>query len=330
MQTQQAQMGNFTFLRVGIMLLLSTLTLQLVACGHKEGGGQAKTGQAIARVNGDEITINQLNYELQHGNVKPEQQAVASKQIVQGLIDRQIVEQAALKANLDRTPRVLQAIENAKALVLVQAYFEDKVAAVAKPTEAEVNDYYAKHPDLFANRKVYLMDELSLPAASYSQELNAKADSAKTLEEIMQWLDQHAVKYNHAQATHAAEALPQALRTQLLKMVTGDIIFIRAQEGIVIGRIQAVKEAPVTQSDAKRFIERGLMGEKRKAAAEIELKNLRASSKIVFLDDKYKLDTANTAAVEKPAEVAMPVENEVKSNEVSKPASHIEKGLSGL
>lgn len=330
MQTQEATMANFMVVRAGIILLLIAAMMQLAACEHKEAGGQAKTGQVIARVNGDEITISQLNYELQHGNVKPAQQALASQQIVQGLIDRQIVEQAALKASLDRKLGVLQAIENAKALVLVQAYFEEKVAAVAKPTEAEVDDYYAKHPDLFANRKVYLMDELSLPAASYSKELNAVADSAKTLEVITQWLDQHGLKYNHAQATHAAETLPLALRTQLLKMVTGDIIFIRAQEGILIGRIQAVKDAPVAQSDAKRFIERGLMTEKRKAVAEAELKNLRASSKIVFLDDKYKLDTT-AAVVEKPAEEAKPAETTTKPTETNKPvASHIEKGLSGL
>jgi EpsD family peptidyl-prolyl cis-trans isomerase len=332
MQTRATINANFSLARVFGLALLSAIVLQLVACGHK-GGGAAKSGQTIARVNGDEITIGQLNYELQRSNVNAAQQDVASKQIVQGLIDRQLVTQAAIDSKLDRNPNVLQAIENAKAMVLAQAYLESKAANVAKPTDAEVKEYYNKHPDLFANRKVYLMDELSLSASSYSKELNDVANSAKTLEEIMAWLDKNNIAYNHAQATHAAESLPEALRQQLLKMVVGDIIFIRAREGNIIGRIQAVKVTPLTEDDAKPFIERGLFGDKRKVAAKEEMKNLRNAAKIVFLDDKYKIDTTSApsvAAAQKPVEQAKPAEV-VKPTEAAPPASsHIEKGLSGL
>ena len=315
--------------RLALSLLLVACAFQLSACGHKGAGGALKSGQTIARVNGDEITIGQLNYELQRANISPAQQDAASKQIVQGLIDRQLVSQAAIDAKLDRNPNVLQAMENAKAMVLAQAYLENKAANVVKPTDVEVKDYYNNHPDLFANRKVYLFDELSLSANSYSKALNDVANAAKSLEEIIAWLDKNGIGYNHAQATHAAEALPEALRKQLLKMVVGDIVFIRAREGNIIGRIQAVKEAPVTLENAKPYIERGLYGEKRKDAAKNEMINLRNAAKIVFLDDKYKLD--NTApSSQKNSDLA-------KSQEAAKPAeiatpatSHIEKGLSGL
>lgn len=326
----QVQNMGMEMLRGAILLVLMASVLQLTACGHKSASGQVKSGQTIARVNGDEITVGQLNYELQHANIRAEQQAAATKQIVQSLIDRQLVTQAALKESLDRNPAVLQAMENAKAMVLAKAYLEKKAASAAKPTDAEVADYYGKHPDLFANRKVYLLDELSLSADAYSKELNDVANTAKSLDEITGWLDKHAVKYNHAQATHAAETLPEALRVQLMKMVVGDIIFIRAQEGNIIGRIQAVKDTPVAPDEAKPFIERGLLGEKRKAAAEAEMKALRSASKVVFLDDQYKLDAvAAPAAVQKPAEVTQPTEA-AKPAAAAKPTSSIEKGLSGL
>ncbi len=323
MQIMAAGSSKSTLARVAVLFALIVSMLPLTAC-HKGAGGQAKSGQTIARVNGDDITIGQLNYELQRANIKADQQDAVAKQMMQGLIDRQLVTQAALDAKLDRNPRVLQAIENAKAMVLAQAYLQSKAAAVAKPSDTEVAEYYGKHPDLFANRKVYLMDELSLSADAYSKELNDVANAAKSLDEITAWLDKHAIKYNHAQATHAAETLPEPLRVQLLKMVVGDIIFIRAQEGNIIGRIQAVKDAPVAEVEAKPFIERGLLGEKRKAAAEAEMKSLRSTAKVVFLDDKYKLDAAAAPTVEKPTEATKP-------EAAAKPASsHIEKGLSGL
>jgi EpsD family peptidyl-prolyl cis-trans isomerase len=329
MQTRATINANFSLARVFCLVLLSAIALQLVACGHKGGGGTAKSGQTIARVNGDEITIGQLNYELQRSNISPAQQDAASKHIVQGLIDRQLVSQAAIDAKLDRNPNVLQAMENAKAIVLAQAYLESKAANVLKPTDAEVTDYYNKHPDLFATRKVYLLDELSLSADSYSKALDDVTNSAKTLDEIIAFLDKNGIGYNHAQATHAAEALPEALRKQLLKMVVGDIVFIRAREGNIIGRIQAVKEAPVIIENAKPYIERGLYGEKRKEAAKVEMLSLRNAAKIVFLDDKYKLDTTvpssqKNSDLTKPQDVAKPAEG------LPPATSNIEKGLSGL
>ncbi|MFM9835191.1 MAG: EpsD family peptidyl-prolyl cis-trans isomerase [Methylophilaceae bacterium] len=326
MRIQATDKVNFGLVRGALLLFLVAGLIQLQACGHKGAGGAAKPGQTIARVNGDEITIVQLNYELQRSNINVAQQDIASKKIVEGLIDRQLVTQAAVEAKLDRNPRVLIAIENAKAMVLAQAYLESKTASVSKPSDAEVKDYYNKHPDIFANRKVYLMDELSLSANSYSKELNNVADAAKTLEEIMAWLDKNGVAYNHAQAAHAAETLPEVLRTQLLKMVVGDIVFIRAREGNIIGRIQAVKEAPLTEETARPFIERGLYGEKRKQAAKTEMDSLRKAAKIVFLDDKYKLGNTASAA-QKPMESAKAVDAP-KPAESPQPASNqIVKGL---
>jgi EpsD family peptidyl-prolyl cis-trans isomerase len=311
-----------------LLILLSLIVVHLTGCGHKVAGGE-KSGQTIARVNGNEITIGQLNYELQRANINPAQQDAASKQIVEGLIDRQLMTQAAIDAKLDRNPRVLLAIENAKATVLAQAYLQSKAANVPKPSDSEVKDYYNKHPDLFASRKVYLMDELTLPPEAYSKELNDVASTAKTLDEITLVLDKNHISFNRAQASHASEALPDALRKQLLKMVVGDIVFIRAREGTVIGRIQAIKETPVSEEIARPYIERGLNLEKRKEAAKDEMKNLRNAAKIVFLEDKYKLDVVAPEA-QKPAEVAKP-EVAAKPAEATPPASsHIDKGLSGL
>ena len=103
-------------------LLLGTLILMtaagLSACGSKE----KKSGQALVRVNGEEITMLQINDELLRAGVKTEQQDIATKQLLESLIDRQLILAEAARNKIDRTPEVVQAIERAKAQIISQAH----------------------------------------------------------------------------------------------------------------------------------------------------------------------------------------------------------------
>jgi EpsD family peptidyl-prolyl cis-trans isomerase len=317
-------------------LVMVVAFVSLNACGSKEGTSETHSSQTIARVNGDEITVHQINNELQRANVKPEQKEAAAKQVVQGLIDRQIIVQEAIKAKLDRNPQVLQALENAKSQILAQAYIEEKISKTPKPTAAEVAAYRNQHPQIFANRKVYIMDEIMLPANTYSDALKTEVDAAKTMEEITALLDKRGIKYRRTQAAHAAETLPQQLLEQLGKMKVSDIIFVRAKETNLIARIQEVKDAPVAEKDSTPLIERILFGNKRKAVAELEMKNLRAAAKVVYLDKAYEpaaKGQANAAAPleAKSAEVPVaPAATPPSANPAKPLAEHVEKGLSGL
>jgi peptidyl-prolyl cis-trans isomerase C len=106
----------------------------LSACGNKTK--EAKPGQALASVNGEEITVLQLNEELQRAGVGAAQQDAASKQLLQVLIDRQLLQSEAAREKLDRDPKVMQAIERAKALIVAQAYMQKRVGNQARPTPA--------------------------------------------------------------------------------------------------------------------------------------------------------------------------------------------------
>jgi len=318
-----------------IMLMLVVIGL-MTSCGKKNA--EEKVSQSIARVNGDEITVHQLNDELQRANVQPGQQEEAGKLIMQKLLDRQILVQEALKTKLDRNPRVMQAIENAKMQILAQAYLGDKVSSLAKPTEAEITDYRAKHPDIFANRKIYVMDELVFATeSSNAQELQSLSDSAKKIDEVIQWLGAHQIKYARAQAAHSAESLPPELLAKLSKMAVGDLIFINSNGRTVVGNMIEIKNLPISETDSKPLIERILTGQKRKQTAEAEIARLRSVAKIEYIDKKFD----PSASTNVPSQVAKPIEQESstepsKSNEVANKAgndkveSHIEKGLSGL
>jgi EpsD family peptidyl-prolyl cis-trans isomerase len=139
-----------------LMISVMTLVLSLAACGNKE----AKPGQSLVRVNGEEVTALQLNDELQRLNVPPAQQEAASKQLLESLIDRQLLQAEAAAEKLDRDPKVMQSIERAKAQLIAQAYLQKKIGAPAQPSKSEVEDYFGKHPEFFSARKQFEMRQL--------------------------------------------------------------------------------------------------------------------------------------------------------------------------
>ncbi len=311
-----------------VLMLFAVMSL-MTACGKKHG--DEKSSQSVVSVNGDEITVHQINNELQRGNVQPAQQEAAIKQIVQGLVDRQILVQAALKEKLDRKPPVMQAIENAKTQILAQAYLQNRVSSLVKPTSTEIADYRTQHVDIFANRKIYMTDEavFSLDAGN-TEQLQSIVKSAKTLKEVEQWLSAHQVKFAQRRVAHAAETLPPQLLTKFSQMALGQIVFINASGAS--GRTMAVsmaevKEMPILEKDSKPLIEKILTEQKAKLTAEAEMKRLRGEAKIKYINKKY--DPANVAKAEKPIEVVKPVEN---AGTVAKRKldDNIAKGLPGI
>ena len=143
----------------GTALLM--LALALAGCGNKE----KKAGQSLASVNGEEITVLQLNEELQRSGVQAARQEAASKQLLEVLIDRQLLQNEAAKEKLDRDPKVVQAVERAKALIVAQAYMQKRIGNLPRPDKAEVEEYYRKNPQFFANRKQFDMKQLVLSTA---------------------------------------------------------------------------------------------------------------------------------------------------------------------
>jgi EpsD family peptidyl-prolyl cis-trans isomerase len=159
-----------TLSRLAIALTAATL---LAACG---GGGGDKATQTAAKVNKEEITVHQINFVLQRQpNLKPEQAEAAGRQVLERLIDQELAVQQAEDQKLDRDPRVVQQVEAAKREILARAYVEQIGATAAKPTAEEVAKYYNDNPALFAERRVYNLQEIAIEAKPEQfEELRAK------------------------------------------------------------------------------------------------------------------------------------------------------------
>ena len=274
----------------GVLMLATAVVLS--ACGSKEKKG----GQALVKVNGEEITVLQINEELKSAAVQPEQQEEATKQLLESLIDRQLVLGEAMRNKIDRTPDVMQAIERSKAQIIVQAYLQSVASKVTKPLKAEIDDYYQQHPEYFASRKEFDLRQLFIANKNYSDELKSFIDSAKTLDEIAAWMDKHGVPYVRGQATRSTSNLPKQAVAQLVALPTGQLFIVSEGDNRVLNVLVATKESPVSATNAAPQIEQFLINKMTKEAAEEEIKHLRSLAKIEYLNAPAPAVTQAVAA----------------------------------
>lgn len=285
------------------MALAGMLVVLVSACSSK---AEQKPGQALASVNGEEITVMQLNDELSRSNAPATQQEAARKQALEALIDRQLLIGEAAKEKVDRDPRVVQAIERARSVILAQAYMQKRLGTPAKPSAAEVEAYYSQNPQFFAQRKHFDMREIVLPTREVTDELKAVMDKTRSLDEVAAWLDQHKVKYQKAQLSRSGSELPPELSAKLLALAKGQLFIVREGERSMLVTIADIRPAPVELDAARPQIEQYLVAKKGKEAAEEEVKRLRASAKIAYINQ--------------PSPVA----------DAGAPATALERGVAGL
>lgn len=292
--------------------LLLVAAAGLTACG---GSKDKKPGQSLASVNGEEITITQLNEELQRANVQAAQQEAASKQLLESLIDRQLLLNEAAKDKLDRDPKVVQAIERAKALIIAQSYMQKRVGTITKPTKEEIAEYFNQHPEFFSQRKQFDMRELIIATSAMTPELKTAMDGAKSLEEVAAWLDTNKVAFTRAQIARTTADLPPELSSKLQSLPKGQLFIIKEGERSLLIQITDIKDAPQTLAAAENQIGQFLFNKKSKTAADAELARLRAAAKIEYLNKPAASASASAsaAAASAPA-AAAPAASDADSN----------------
>ena len=83
-----------------LVLLMICLAVTVTSCGKKDSAAKKKSeSQVVAIVNGDEITIHQVNNQMaQMGQMNKAQAKLASKQVLAGLVEQQLLKQQAIDA----------------------------------------------------------------------------------------------------------------------------------------------------------------------------------------------------------------------------------------
>lgn len=271
-----------------LFVIALTLTMSLAACGRS---GEKSETQVVARVNGEEITVHQLNQAL--SMMEPEagaNPAEASKSVLENIINQTIGVQAAVNMKLDRDPMILRAMENAKRLVLLDAYLERSLKKTTAPTSSEIHEYFSQHPDIFANRRIYVFNQLAARAGKESvPSLSSMIAVANSLSEFIAWLKARGVDYSLVSDVKPSEQLPMGMLAQMRKLKAGDLGYLSGTDGVLVIEVVQIIEEPLTEQQARPLIERYLADQKQMAAARKLFEKMRANARVEYLGE-FKSD----------------------------------------
>ena len=266
----------------------------LVACFALVGcdsGSDAKkekvASQTAAKVNKEEITVHQINYVLQQQRaLKPEMVASASMQVLERLVDQELALQKAQEQKVDRDPRVVQQIEFARKEIISRAYTEKIGSGAPKPTSEEIKTYYESKPALFAQRKIYSFQEISIESpAENIEKLREELKAAKDVSAFIEFLKANNYKFSARQYNRAAEQLPLAGLDAISGMKDGQALFSLAPSGAQVMVLAGSRSQPVDEARAQPAIEQFLLNERKRKLVEDDLTSLRAAAKIEYVGD---------------------------------------------
>ena len=293
---------------------------------NKEGG---KATQAAARVNGDEITVHQINMVLERQpNIRPEQAEDASRQILEGLIDQELAVQKATEQKLDRDPQVVQMLEASRRAILARAYLDRAAqSAVGAPSADDVKKYFAEHPALFSNRRIYMLQDFTIQGdKAQIDALMPKLQATKTPAAFAETLKASGLKFNVNQVTQPAESLPLNLVDKFNNIQDGEGLYQPLNGGLKVILVAASKSQPIDEGQAKPLIERFLTESRRQEFIQKETRNMRKDAKVEYLGkfaDKAPDAASAPAPAPTPASAASTASSGMDANTLS-------KGLSGL
>ena len=266
----------------------------LVACGRDP---LSVDSQVAVRVNKGEISVHQVQAVLQRQpRLAPNASESAASQVLEVLIDQELAAQAARDQGLEVDPGVIQQLQASRREVLARAYHDRIAAKASLPSSDEIDRYYESQPALFAQRRLYLLQESAVEASSAQlpalQETVQRAQSGEELAKVLQGAG---LRYSTRQFAQAAEDLPLLLLDPLSKASVGQSVLFPQPGGARIFTVLLAHKAPVDRRTATDVIRNYLTADGKRQRVALTMKSLREGADLRYEGAFAKSPTAASA-----------------------------------
>ena len=259
------------------LLLISAASL--AACGKSS----APDAQTLVRVNGTEITVHQVENALRVAkaqNPTPE----TRRQLLEQMIDRELAMQQAMELKIDQRPEVMLRLEELKRDVLASSWGETVSSQIQAPAEDDLLRYHNSHPELFAERRVYQLQELSWPLVdSRVAEIWQRAKT-RPGNDVVAALRVANSPVREQIAQRAAENLPMEVAAKLHRSPGSDYVLFETPRALLAYRVQASQSAPISYEAARPRIQNFLANARGKEAIAAAIAQLRKSARIEYTE----------------------------------------------
>lgn len=282
-------------LRTEVLLALSIALLS--GCGKQEAG---PSGQTAVLVNRQEVSVHQLQHVLQRqSRLAVEHPDVAARRALDALVEQELAAQAAREAGLDKDPRFVQALEVSRRELLARAWQDQLAEKAVGPTSDAVDRYYDTHPALFAQRRLYTLQETAVQAdAPLRDKLQQLAKTARDPKEFTDLMKSAGRVSRTRQFVQAAEDLPMGLVDVLGRFESGQSVVVGGADTTRIITVVSYQVAPLDKQAAKDAIEAHLTNLQRRKLVAEGMKVQREKASIQYAA-AFASATASTAEAAK-------------------------------
>lgn len=200
-----------------------------------------------------------------------------------GLVSEQLLANAALADHLDNNPKVAAVLESGRRQTLARAYLEQQASLEPALTEADLRKFYDAHPELFAARKIYRVQELAVEVSvKRSGEIAKSLSPLRTLGDRANWLQRNGIPHRMNVVVKPAEDWPSDLLKQLAGLKEGSAFDLQNPKGFSVLQLTGVEEQPLSFEQAKERISRFLANERGVELLKRVRDRLKAKAKIEY------------------------------------------------
>lgn len=252
------------------------IALAVASCQKKA------SGQTVAVVNNEEITASELNAELASAKV-PASAATAEirNEALQRLINRRLLDQQAKSDGLDKSPEFVSQERNLTENLLINMLISKQVNTSQVPTAAQISQYEADHPGVFAKREIWTLDQLVYPYRKDAV-LDAKINSATSLDQIAQALTAEGIQFTRGTRQIDSALFPPNIYAKIMTLKAGEPFVANSPDKAVASVITARQAAPLPEDKARTIALNGMRREQIDKFINDRVKSLQSTAKIQY------------------------------------------------
>lgn len=226
------------------------LALMVAACGGK---GDVPSGQVVATVDGQEVTLADLKAEM---STEDNADANTQAQALERIIARKLLAAEARRQKLDSTPLAAIVKTQAEETALAQLLARKVTEGVPKVSEDEINEFLRSYPDSISDRRLLSVDQFFVPILP--PKVLEEISKVKTMEAAEAILNANKVVFRRTVTNVDTVSLDPAIAQQLVGTEGSDIFVMPNGQSAEIGRIVSSRSEPIT-GDAARQAARTIM-----------------------------------------------------------------------
>lgn len=222
-------------------LILSAGLLLFAATGCQKKA----EGQVVAVVNGEEITQQDLNAELQGAQIPPnaDKKAIMA-QLLQRVIDRKLLVQKAKEEGIDKSPTYLEQLRRAQDMLAINLLTAKAAKNIALPDTGAVSKFISANPTLFNGRKSYDVDQIIFAPPGNAAVLQ-QLEPAHSLDTIAATLTAANIQFARARGKLDTAMIPPDAASKIVALPAGEP-FIMPENGQLVARVITSAQATPT------------------------------------------------------------------------------------